>query len=241
MPLLSVRDLRVDFSTPDGIVEAVRGIDFNLDAACTLGIVGESGSGKSQTVLSLMGLLADNGRSSGSARFEGRELIGMPDGELRGIRGNRIAMIFQDPMTSLNPYLRIGVQMAQVLELHEGLGRREALRRCGELLEAVRIPDAGKRLDSWPHELSGGMRQRVTIATGWRMQGARQRGVGLRAAGPSLHPAFALRSAAAGPGRAFARPRAGRTATGAGSGRSRRCLLAQATRDVCAGSQAEGC
>ncbi len=165
MPLLSVRDLRVDFSTPDGVVEAVRGIDFNLDAACTLGIVGESGSGKSQTVLSLMGLLADNGRSSGSARFEGRELIGMPDGELRGIRGNRIAMIFQDPMTSLNPYLRIGVQMAQVLELHEGLGRREALRRCGELLEAVRIPDAGKRLDSWPHELSGGMRQRVTIAT----------------------------------------------------------------------------
>ncbi len=165
MPLLSVRDLRVDFSTPDGVVEAVRGIDFNLDAACTLGIVGESGSGKSQTVLSLMGLLADNGRSSGSARFEGRELIGMPDGELRGIRGNRIAMIFQDPMTSLNPYLRIGVQMAQVLELHEGLGRREALRRCGELLEAVRIPDADKRLDSWPHELSGGMRQRVTIAT----------------------------------------------------------------------------
>ena len=165
MSLISVRDLKVDFSTPDGVVHAVRGIDFDLQAGKTLGIVGESGSGKSQTVLSLMGLLADNGRSAGSARFEGRELIGMADRDLRGIRGNRIAMIFQDPMTSLNPYLKIGVQMKQVLELHEGMSRRQALRRCGELLEAVRIPDAGKRLQSWPHELSGGMRQRVTIAT----------------------------------------------------------------------------
>ncbi len=165
MSLIEVRDLKVDFATPDGTVHAVRGIDFGLQAGKTLGIVGESGSGKSQTVLSLMGLLADNGRSSGSARFEGRELIGMADRDLRGIRGNRIAMIFQDPMTSLNPYLKIGVQMAQVLELHEGMSRRQALRRCGELLEAVRIPDAGKRLQSWPHELSGGMRQRVTIAT----------------------------------------------------------------------------
>ena len=165
MSLITVHDLKVDFATPDGPVHAVRGIDFELEAGRTLGIVGESGSGKSQTVLSLMGLLADNGRSTGSARFEGRELIGMPDRELRGIRGKRIAMIFQDPMTSLNPYLKIGVQMAEVLQLHEGLSRRQALLRCGELLEAVRIPDAGKRLDSWPHELSGGMRQRVTIAT----------------------------------------------------------------------------
>ena len=165
MSLIDVRGLKVDFGTPDGTVHAVRGIDFELEAGKTLGIVGESGSGKSQTVLSLMGLLADNGRSSGSARFEGRELIGMADRDLRGIRGNRIAMIFQDPMTSLNPYLKIGVQMAQVLELHEGMSRRQALKRCGELLEAVRIPDAGKRLQSWPHELSGGMRQRVTIAT----------------------------------------------------------------------------
>ena len=165
MTLLAVRDLRVEFGTPDGVVNAVRGIDFDVEAGRTLGIVGESGSGKSQTVLSLMGLLADNGRAAGSARFEGRELIGMRDEDLRAIRGKRIAMIFQDPMTSLNPYLKIGVQMAQVLELHEGLSRRQALGRCGELLEAVRIPDAGKRLDAWPHELSGGMRQRVTIAT----------------------------------------------------------------------------
>ena len=165
MSLITVRDLKVNFGTPDGVVEAVRGIDFDLEAGKTLGIVGESGSGKSQTVLSLMGLLADNGRCVGSARFEGRELIGMPDRDLRGIRGNRIAMIFQDPMTSLNPYLKIGVQMAQVLQLHEGMGRRQALVRCRELLEAVRIPDAGSRLQSWPHELSGGMRQRVTIAT----------------------------------------------------------------------------
>ena len=165
MPLITVNGLVVNFSTPDGVVEAVRGIDFELDAGQTLGIVGESGSGKSQTVLSLMGLLADNGRSSGSALFEGRELIGMADRDLRAIRGNRIAMIFQDPMTSLNPYLKIGVQMAQVLELHEGMRRRQALKRCGELLEAVRISDAGKRLQAWPHELSGGMRQRVTIAT----------------------------------------------------------------------------
>ena len=165
MSLITVRDLKVNFGTPDGVVEAVRGIDFDLEAGKTLGIVGESGSGKSQTVLSLMGLLADNGRSVGSARFEGRELIGMADRDLRSIRGNRIAMIFQDPMTSLNPYLKIGVQMAQVLELHEGMSRRQALGRCRELLEAVRIPDAGSRLQSWPHELSGGMRQRVTIAT----------------------------------------------------------------------------
>ncbi len=165
MPLISVRDLSVDFRTPGGGVQAVRGIGFDLQAGRTLGVVGESGSGKSQTVLGLMGLLADNGRATGSARFEGRELIGMPDRELRGIRGNRIAMIFQDPMTSLNPYLKIGAQMAQVLERHEGMSRRQALGRCEALLEAVRIPDAGKRLDAWPHELSGGMRQRVTIAT----------------------------------------------------------------------------
>ena len=106
MSLITVNNLVVNFGTPDGVVEAVRGIDFELEAGRTLGIVGESGSGKSQTVLSLMGLLAGNGRSSGSALFEGRELIGMADRDLRAIRGNRIAMIFQDPMTSLNPYLR---------------------------------------------------------------------------------------------------------------------------------------
>ena len=116
-----------------------------------------------------MGLLADNGRSSGSALFEGRELIGMADRDLRAIRGNRIAMIFQDPMTSLNPYLKIGVQMAQVLELHEGMRRRQALKRCGELLEAVRISDAGKRLQAWAarivrrHAPAGHHRHRAVV------------------------------------------------------------------------------
>jgi len=163
--LLQIKDLNISFATPDGPVEAVRGLSYDLRTGETLGIVGESGSGKSQSVLALMGLLAANGSVTGSALFEGREVLGLPESELNDIRGKRIAMIFQDPMTSLNPYLKIGNQMSQVLRLHEGMDRNPALRRCEEMLDAVHITEARRRLGMYPHELSGGMRQRVMIAT----------------------------------------------------------------------------
>jgi peptide/nickel transport system ATP-binding protein len=163
--LLAVRDLHVSFTTPDGMVRAVAGINFEVRAGQTLGIVGESGSGKSQTVLALMGLLAANGRASGSAVFAGEEVLGLSAARMNRIRGVRMSMIFQDPMTSLNPYLKIGSQMSQVLRLHEGLSRGDALHRCREMLDAVHISDAARRLKMYPHELSGGMRQRVMIAT----------------------------------------------------------------------------
>ena len=164
MNLLEVRNLDVRFDTPDGEVHAVRDLNFDLDQGQTLGVVGESGSGKSQTVLSLIGLLADNGRASGTAFFDGEDLLALTAGELRHIRGRRISMIFQDPMTSLNPYLTIAQQMIEVVREHDGATRKAARKRCLELLEAVKIPDAGSRLDCYPHELSGGMRQRVMIA-----------------------------------------------------------------------------
>ncbi|HRP34929.1 MAG TPA: ABC transporter ATP-binding protein [Gammaproteobacteria bacterium] len=165
MALLEVDKLNVRFHTPDGEVHAVRDLGFSLQRGETLGIVGESGSGKSQSMMSLIGLLASNGRASGSARFDGAELIGMPVAALRRIRGRRIGMIFQDPMTSLNPYMTVFEQMAQVLAHHEKLGRKQTRARCIQLLEKVHIPEAAKRVDMYPHEFSGGMRQRVMIAS----------------------------------------------------------------------------
>lgn len=164
MPLLEVKDLQVEFATPDAAVRAVDGVSFALEAGATLGIVGESGSGKSQSVLAMLGLLAPNGRATGQALYRGDDLIGMSGRRLNRIRGNRLSMIFQDPMSSLNPYLTIERQMTEVLELHKNLTRREARKRATAMLEAVRIPEAAHRIGQYPHELSGGMRQRVMIA-----------------------------------------------------------------------------
>ena len=163
-PVLEVKDLSVQFRTNDGPVYAVNHIDFELGRGQTLGIVGESGSGKSQTMLAMMGLLARNGTATGQVLHHGRNLLGLPAAELNAVRGDRIAMIFQDPMTSLNPYLSIERQMTEVLELHRGLGRREARVRAIAALDAVKIPDAKRRIGFYPHEFSGGMRQRVMIA-----------------------------------------------------------------------------
>jgi ABC-type dipeptide/oligopeptide/nickel transport system ATPase component len=155
----------VRFHGEHGVVRAVDGVSFTLNSGEMLGIVGESGSGKSVTSLSVLGLLPPSGRiAAGSVRLGGTELVGMTESSLRRIRGGRIAMIFQDPMTSLNPYLSVGEQLAESAMLHRGLSRRDADRRAVELLERVRIPDAAARLRSYPHELSGGMRQRVMIA-----------------------------------------------------------------------------
>jgi oligopeptide transport system ATP-binding protein len=162
--LLEVKDLSVRFRTNDGAVYAVNDISFELGRGQTLGIVGESGSGKSQTVLAMMGLLARNGAASGQVLHHGRNLLGLTPAELNAVRGDRIAMIFQDPMTSLNPYLTVERQMTEVLELHRGLGRREARVRAIQALDAVKIPEAKRRIDFYPHEFSGGMRQRVMIA-----------------------------------------------------------------------------
>jgi oligopeptide/dipeptide ABC transporter ATP-binding protein len=162
--LLAVSGLDVGFATPGGIVRAVRSLSFNLARGETLGIVGESGSGKSQAVLGLLRLLADNGRATGSAMFEGQDLLALDERGLNRVRGSRVAMIFQDPMTSLNPYLTVGRQMSLVLGEHRRLSGRGATRESAAMLEAVGIPEATRRLGMYPHELSGGMRQRVMIA-----------------------------------------------------------------------------
>jgi oligopeptide transport system ATP-binding protein len=162
--VLEVEELTTRFATPDGEVAAVSGVSFALPEGAAVGVVGESGSGKTQLFLSLMGLLARNGRCSGSARFRGQELLGLRASELNQIRGVRIAMIFQDPMTSLNPYLRISRQMTEVLIEHQGMSEQAARRRSLELLDLVGIPAAAQRIDLYPHEFSGGMRQRVMIA-----------------------------------------------------------------------------
>jgi len=166
MALLEVIDLRVGFDTPDGEVQAVSDVDFTLEAGDALAIVGESGSGKTQSMLAVMGLLAENGRASGQVLFRGKDLMRMSAAELNEHRGRDIAMIFQDPMTSLNPYLSIETQMSEVLMHHRGMSQREASERAVELLRAVRIPDPEQRIRQYPHEFSGGMRQRVMVAMG---------------------------------------------------------------------------
>ena len=163
-PLLDVKNLYVRFKTPDGIVTAVNDLNFTLNAGSTLGIVGESGSGKSQTAFALMGLLAANGEVEGSAIFEGKELVNLPNAELNKIRAEQISMIFQDPMTSLNPYMKIGEQLMEVLQLHKGYDKQTAFAESVKMLDAVKMPEAKKRMGMYPHEFSGGMRQRVMIA-----------------------------------------------------------------------------
>ena len=166
MNLLEVRDLRVEFGTHGGVVHAVRGVSFELTEGRTLALVGESGCGKSVTVQAALGLIPmPPGRiTGGSARFQGLELIGLPPGDAARIRGREIAMIFQDPMTSLNPTMKIGRQITEGLRHHVGLSAAAAREKAIELLERVQIPDARSRVDRYPFEFSGGMRQRVMIA-----------------------------------------------------------------------------
>ena len=162
--LLTVKDLSVQFKTPEGLVTAVNELNFSLKVGETLGIVGESGSGKSQTAFALMGLLAKNGQTSGSALLNDRELLGLKEKALNKIRAEEIAMIFQDPMTSLNPYMKVGEQLMEVLKYHKGLSKTEAFNESVKMLDAVKMPEARKRMGMYPHEFSGGMRQRVMIA-----------------------------------------------------------------------------
>ncbi|HYJ20713.1 MAG TPA: ABC transporter ATP-binding protein [Solirubrobacterales bacterium] len=164
-PLLAVRDLAVSFNTEEGAVRAVDGVSLELGAGEVLAVVGESGSGKSVTAMTLMGLTrGPNAAISGTAGFEDTELVAASDAELRAIRGNRMAMIFQDPMSSLDPVYRVADQIVEQIQAHRDVGAAEARERAIELLDAVGIPDAEKRADSYPHEFSGGMRQRAMIA-----------------------------------------------------------------------------
>jgi oligopeptide transport system ATP-binding protein len=163
--LLDINDLSVSFRTDRGKVQAVDSVSLQVTAGETLAIVGESGSGKSVTALSILGLIGDSGRiERGTIMFGELSLPDMNDAEMRAIRGDRIAMIFQEPMSSLNPVLTIGKQVAEPLQIHRGLGKKEAYRQAAELLARVAIPDAADRLNDYPHHFSGGMRQRVMIA-----------------------------------------------------------------------------
>ncbi len=162
--ILEVRNLQTSFSTPEGAVRAVNDVSFVINAGETLGIVGESGSGKSQIFMSVMGLLAKNGRAQGNVLFKGTDILNLPVAELNKIRGVKMSMIFQDPMTSLNPYLTVKRQMTEVLETHRGMSRDAALATAVDLLDVVQIPEARRRVHMYPHEFSGGMRQRVMIA-----------------------------------------------------------------------------
>jgi len=164
--VLEIDDLRVHFANRDGVVRAVDGVSWTVGRGETLGVVGESGCGKSVTALSVLRLVPEPPArlAGGSVRFAGRDLLSLPESELRRVRGNQISMIFQEPMTSLNPVLTIGRQIGESLRLHQGLSRPAALDRAAEMLDLVRIPEPRRRLGQYPHEMSGGMRQRVMIA-----------------------------------------------------------------------------
>ncbi len=165
MPLLEITDLKVHFQTEDGLVKAVDGVSYTVDAGQTLGIVGESGSGKSVSSMTVMGLTrAPNAHISGSIRFDGQELLTASDDELRKIRGNDIAMIFQDPLSSLHPFYKVGKQIAEAVRVHNDVSKAQARDRAVEMLGLVGIPEPKRRADSYPHEFSGGMRQRAMIA-----------------------------------------------------------------------------
>jgi oligopeptide/dipeptide ABC transporter ATP-binding protein len=162
--LLEVDNLTVGFPTEDGLVQAVRGVSYQVNSGDSVGIVGESGSGKSVTSLAVMGLLPRNARVSGSVRFQGEELLGRSDEQMSKIRGRKVAMIFQDPLTSLNPVYTVGYQIAEAVRAHHDVSPAKAMARATELLDVVGIPNPSLRVNSYPHEMSGGMRQRVVIA-----------------------------------------------------------------------------
>ena len=164
MNLLDVQDLRITLPTARGPVQALRGVSFGLARGRTLGLIGESGCGKSLTALALMGLLPDGARVEGSVRLDGHELLGQPEDAWCALRGNRLAMVFQEPMTALNPLHPVGRQIAESLRLHKGLDARAARAEALRLLQRVQLPQAERRLDAYPHQLSGGQRQRVVIA-----------------------------------------------------------------------------
>lgn len=161
---LEVDDLTVSFPSDDGLIKAVRGVSYQLARGETLGIVGESGSGKSVTSLAVMGLLPKTAKVTGSAKLRGRELLGLSDAKISQIRGNKIAMIFQDPLTSLNPVYTVGYQLSEAITVHNEVSKQEATKRAVELLDVVGIPNPKQRVNQYPHELSGGMRQRAVIA-----------------------------------------------------------------------------
>ncbi|WP_135466226.1 ABC transporter ATP-binding protein [Crenalkalicoccus roseus] len=165
MALLEIENLQTHFRTPDGVNRAVDGVSFNVEAGETLAVVGESGCGKSVTAMSILRLIPEPpGRIAGAIRFQGRNLLELSDREMRDIRGNEISMIFQEPMTSLNPVLTVGRQIGETLRLHQGLNRQQAEARAVEMLQLVGIPEPQRRVREYPHQLSGGMRQRVMIA-----------------------------------------------------------------------------
>ncbi|MBN3859679.1 ATP-binding cassette domain-containing protein [Neisseriaceae bacterium PsAf] len=164
MILLSVKHLNISFKTQDGMIHAVKSLNFELEKGKTLGIVGESGSGKTQTGFAIIGLLADNAQADGDILFNGNNILNLPDKEMNRLRSNQIAMIFQDPMTALNPYLTIGKQLCEVLIYHKKMSKKQAYTKAVEMLEAVQIPYPEQRMKQYPHEFSGGMRQRVVIA-----------------------------------------------------------------------------